>query len=126
MSEVLGLDHVSIIVADAEKSREFYQTLFGLELLTRPDLGFPGYWLDLKAGQSLHIMQLDNPNQNTLRPQHGGRDFHFALRVKSIAFYKERLDERGLAYTVSQSGRKALFLKDLDNNAFELFEYTAN
>ena len=57
MAKVLGFDHVSVIVKDAEKSLAFYQELLGLELLERPNLGFPGYWLDLKAGQSLHIMR---------------------------------------------------------------------
>lgn len=126
MSKVLGLDHVSIIVKDAEASLAFYQSLLGLTCLDRPDLGFPGYWLDLHAGQSLHIMQLDNPNQNTIRPEHGGRDYHFALRVDSIDSCCAKLDEMGMNYTRSRSGRKALFIKDLDDNAFELFEYGQN
>lgn len=123
MAKVLGLDHVSIIVKDAEASLTFYQSLLGLSCLDRPNLGFPGYWLDLYGGQSLHIMQLDNPNQNTTRPAHGGRDYHFALRVDSIADYIKKLETSGATYTESKSGRKALFVKDLDNNAFELFEY---
>ncbi len=123
MAKVLGLDHVSIIVEDADKSLAFYQALLGVELLDRPELGFPGYWVDLLAGQSLHIMQLDNPNKDTLRPEHGGRDYHFALRVDSIDDLSKKLNEMGIAYTQSRSGRKALFIKDLDDNAFELFEY---
>lgn len=124
VAKVLGFDHVSIIVKDAEVSLSFYQRILEVELLPRPNLGFPGYWINLGAGQSLHIMQLDNPNANTLRPEHGGRDYHFALRVDSIADYVARLDDLGLKYTLSQSGRKALFIKDLDNNALELFEYS--
>lgn len=123
MAKVLGFDHVSVIVKDAEKSLAFYQELLGLELLERPNLGFPGYWLDLKAGQSLHIMQLDNPNEDTIRPEHGGRDFHFALRVDSIDDYLKILQSKDVSFTKSKSGRKAVFIKDLDNNAFELFEF---
>ena len=67
-------------------------------------------------------MQLDNPNENTQRPEHGGRDYHFALRMDSIADFAVKLDRLGLKYTASRSGRKALFIKDLDNNALELFE----
>ena len=125
MAKVLGFDHVSIIVKDAEASLTFYQNLLGVDLLIRPNLGFPGYWVDLYAGQSLHIMELDNPNENTIRPEHGGRDFHFALRVDSIEAYVEKMESSGVTYTRSKSGRKALFIKDLDNNAFELFEYSA-
>lgn len=125
MAKVLGFDHVSIIVKNAQASLAFYQRLLEVTLLQRPDLGFPGYWVDLYAGQSLHIMQLPNPNDDTQRPEHGGRDYHFALRVDTIDGYAEKLDQMGMAYTLSQSGRKALFVKDLDNNAFELFEYKA-
>ncbi len=122
MSKILGLDHVSVIVKDAEASLRFYQSLLNLSLLKRPDLGFPGYWLDLLYGQSLHIMQLDNPNKGLIRPEHGGRDFHFALRVSSVEGYISILDKQSILYTRSQSGRKAVFIKDLDYNAFELFE----
>ncbi|WP_178862352.1 VOC family protein [Thiomicrorhabdus cannonii] len=123
MAKVLGLDHVSIIVKDADAALEFYQTLLGLEKLDRPELGFPGYWLDLYHGQSLHIMQLPDPNSDTQRPEHGGRDYHFALRVDSIETFAEKLQQWQLPFTRSRSGRKALFAKDPDNNAFELFEY---
>ncbi|MDG4812849.1 VOC family protein [Hydrogenovibrio sp. 3SP14C1] len=122
MAKVLGFDHVSIIVEDAERALAFYQGVLGLQSLDRPNLGFPGYWLDLMSGQSLHIMQLPNPNEKTTRPAHGGRDYHFALRVDSITEYEAFLQKNDLVYTKSKSGRKALFIKDLDNNAFELFE----
>lgn len=126
MAKVIGLDHVSIIVKDAEKSLAFYQSLLNVKLLKRPELGFPGYWVDLLAGQSLHIMQLENPNAETARPEHGGRDFHFALRVDSIEEFKNKLKQMQVIYTMSNSGRKALFIKDLDNNALELFEMDIN
>ena len=124
MAKVIGFDHVSIIVKDAKASLTFYQSLLGVEVLQRPDLGFPGFWIDLHAGQSLHIMQLENPNESTLRPEHGGRDYHFALRVDSIDEFVVKLKEIGHPFSLSRSGRKALFAKDLDNNAFELFEYS--
>ena len=126
MASILGLDHVSIIVRNAEASMHFYSELLGIGLLERPDLGFPGYWMDLTQGQSLHIMQLTNPNEGVNRPQHGGRDFHFALRVNSIDAYIEKLELMQVPYIMSKSGRKALFVKDLDNNAFELFEYSSS
>ena len=124
MSKVLGFDHVSILVKDAEKSLQFYQELLGLPRLERPQLGFPGYWLDLAQGQSLHIMQLENPYTEVERPAHGGRDAHFALRVDSIEGFKTKLQQKGIAFTQSRSGRKAIFIRDPDQNAFELFEET--
>lgn len=120
--KVLGLDHLSILVADAEKSLSFYQELLGLQIFDRPALGFPGYWLDLGAGQTLHLMQVDNPYNQVERPAHGGRDFHFALRVSDVASCQRLLEAKEIPYTSSKSGRKALFFRDLDQNVIELFE----
>ena len=125
MAKIVGLDHVSILVKDADAALAFYQKLLGVTLLDRPDLGFPGYWIDLFAGQSLHLMELPNPYENTPRPAHGGRDCHFALRVDSLDGYIEKLESMNATYTRSRSGRKALFVRDLDHNAFELFEYAS-
>lgn len=123
MGNVLGLDHVSVIVKDAEHALKFYQTVLGLEVLPRPELGFPGYWLDLGHGQSLHIMQLPDPDSESERPLHGGRDRHFALRVDSIDAFAEQLEQMELEFTRSRSGRRALFTRDPDENALELFEW---
>lgn len=122
MAKVLGFDHVSILVKDADQALNFYQTLLGLHLMDRPSLGFPGYWLDLLNGQSLHLMQLPNPYQDASRPEHGGRDVHFALRVDSIEAFETKLNQADIVYTRSRSGRRALFIRDPDQNAFELFE----
>ncbi|PLA73821.1 glyoxalase [Hydrogenovibrio sp. SC-1] len=124
MAKVIGFDHVSIIVKDADRALAFYQSLLGLSLLDRPALGFPGYWLDLLSGQSLHLMQLPNPCLAAQRPEHGGRDVHFALRVDSIDGFEQTLNATGVPYTKSRSGRRALFIRDPDQNAFELFEPT--
>jgi len=118
--QFLGLDHVSVIVEDAEKARAFYQSVLGLEEIARPDLGFPGFWLALGGGQTLHLMELDNPYQNVPRPGHGGRDLHFALRVNNLTYFIEKLDQNKIAYTQSKSGRDAVFFRDLDGNVVEL------
>lgn len=114
------LDHVSIIVSDAERARAFYQAVLGLSPVERPDLGFPGYWLDLGAGQTLHLMQLPDPCEGCARPEHGGRDYHFALRVSDLDEWATHLERHGVAFTRSKSGRMALFLHDLDGNVIEL------
>ncbi len=51
---------------------------------------------------------------------------HFALRVDSVDSFAALLDQKNISYTRSQSGRKALFVRDPDQNAFELFEPDAN
>ena len=54
----IQLHHTSIRVADVERSRQFYEGLLGLAAVERPDLGMPGGWYGLGAGQ-LHLIQCD-------------------------------------------------------------------
>jgi glyoxylase I family protein len=77
----------------------------------------------MKIGpDQIHLMQLPNPDPTTGRPAHGGRDRHTALTVNNIDHIKERLESREMAFTMSMSGRRALFTRDLDGNAFEFME----
>lgn len=117
---ILALHHVSILVADTARARRFYEDVLGLEPLDRPDLGFPGAWLALGEGQQLHLMELPNPDPRTGRPEHGGRDYHFALRVADLEPFIQRLEQVNVAYTRSRSGRPSIFLRDPDGNAVEL------
>jgi glyoxylase I family protein len=124
MTSGFVIDHVSLLVRDAKQSVKFYQFVLNRPLAERPDLGFDGYWLDLGEGATIHLMELDSPYFGIERPLHGGRDQHFALRVQSLAFYTKRLDQLGVPYRMSQSGRKALFFRDPDQNSIELVEKT--
>lgn len=120
---VLALHHVSLLVSDIDRARRFYEDVLALMPLDRPDLGFPGAWLALGEGQQLHLMELPDPDPKSGRPEHGGRDRHFALRVADLAPFIERLGQAGVAYTRSRSGRPSIFFRDLDGNAVELTEW---
>lgn len=65
-------------------------------------------------------MELPNPDPVSGRPEHGGRDRHVAFSIRDLAPLKGRLDKAGVTYTMSKSGRAALFCRDLDGNAFEV------
>ena len=84
-------------------------------------LPYPGAFLKIGPDQ-IHLMQLPNPDPITGRPEHGGRDRHTAISVNNIDIIKERLESRGMTFTMSMSGRRALFARDLDGNAFEFME----
>ena len=115
------LHHASRIVSDTEKSLEFYCDVLGLPQADRPDMGFPGAWLQL-GEQHIHLLELDNPDPVTGRPEHGGRDRHVALTVSALTPVKDTLDKHGITYSMSKSGRKALFCRDPDGNAVEIIE----
>ncbi len=122
MSKITGLHHVSLIVAETGRALEFYIGVLGLVPdSSRPDLGYPGAWLQL-GDRQLHLLELPNPDPVMHRPAHGGRDRHIALTVSDLAGLAARLERAGIPYTTSRSGRRALFCRDPDGNAWELIE----
>lgn len=117
-----ALHHVSVIVADTQQALRFYRDVLGLTVdPARPDLGYPGAWLDVGA-QQIHLLELPNPDPVTGRPEHGGRDRHMALIVSSLDEVIVGLKQNTIPYTLSKSGRKALFCRDPDGNGVELIE----
>lgn len=117
-----AIDHCSLIVANTAKALEFYMGILGLELdETRPDLGYPGAWLQVGDGQ-IHLLEVADPYSSVARPEHGGRDSHVALRVSDLDEVIRRLQRAGIGYSKSKSGRAALFCRDFDSNAVELVE----
>lgn len=122
MEHCLSLHHASVIVADLKRSLAFYCAVLGLQVDTsRPDLGFHGAWLTV-GDQQVHLLELTNPDPVSGRPAHGGRDRHFALTIRSLDALRQALDAAGVAYTLSKSGRRALFCRDPDGNALEFIE----
>jgi glyoxylase I family protein len=115
------LNHASLIVSDINVSLTFYRDILGLQQVDRPDMGFQGAWFQL-GDQQIHLLELENPDPITGRPEHGGRDRHVALNVKALAPVKDLLNKKGIVYTMSISGRKALFCRDPDGNAIEIIE----
>ena len=120
MAEIVSLLHASLLVADVARSRAFYEGVLGLAPSpSRPAMNFDGVWYDI-GGAQIHLIRQPNPDPVTGRPEHGGRDRHTALGVKDWADLRGKLDDAGLAYTLSRSGRRALFVRDPDGNTLEL------
>jgi len=122
MSLIASIHHVSLIVADTERALVFYRDLLGLDVdPTRPSLGYPGAWLKL-GDQQIHLLELPNPDPVDARPAHGGRDRHLALSVTDLDAVTKLLEAAEIDFTLSRSGRRALFVRDPDANALELIE----
>ena len=120
---ILSLNHASFIVADINRALPFYLDILGLKQVDRPDLGFPGAWLQL-GPQQIHLLELDNPDPIEGRPHHGGRDRHIALNALALAPIQAALDKAGIFYTMSISGRRAMCCRDYDGNTVEIIEQT--
>ena len=116
------LHHVSLLVADTKTALRFYCDVLGLQQdHARPELGYPGAWLSVGA-QQIHLLELPNPDPVENRPAHGGRDRHAAFSVDDIDALVTQLEQSGVSYTLSRSGRKALFCRDPDGNALEFIQ----
>lgn len=112
--------HASLLVSNLIKSRNFYEGVLKLTpSSSRPEMSFDGVWYEIGA-QQIHLLVLPNPDPLTGRPEHGGRDRHLALGVDSLEQAKLTLEQAGIPYTMSRSGRPALFCRDPDGNALEL------
>jgi len=120
---ILGIHHVTFISSDLAHSRAFYEGLLGMKAdPKRPLMSFDGVWYDVAAGQQIHLMLLPNPDAGVERPLHGGRDRHVAFMVEDVKTLASHLLSAGVAFTLSQSGRSALFCRDPDDNALEFVQ----
>ena len=120
---IRSLHHATFLTSDLVRARHFYETILGLQPdLARPAMGFDGVWYDLCPGQQLHLMRLPDPEAGLQRPAHGGRDRHIAFSVDNLGVLTDKLVATHIHYTVSQSGRRALFCRDPDGNALEFIE----
>ena len=119
---ITRIHHVSLITGDLPAALDFYTGILGLTIdPQRPDLGYPGAWLDV-GEQQIHLLVLPNPDPVDGRPTHVGRDRHTAFHVADIAQLENRLDAAGIAFTRSRSGRRAIFCRDPDGNGVELIQ----
>ena len=108
-----------MMVKDTQRAIDFYSGVLGLQQTERIKLPFPGAWFQL-GEQQLHVLELESQDPTTGRPEHGGLDRHVALTVEELAPVKALLEKAGVKYSLSKSGRPALFCRDPDGNAIEV------
>lgn len=115
-----GILHASFLTSDLAKSHAFYKDVLGLQSNPiRPEMSYDGVWYDMAPSQQIHLLLLPNPEAGMQRPSYGGHDRHVALAVAEFEKLKARLEQAGIAFTLSSSGRRALFCRDPDGNALE-------
>jgi len=116
--------HASLLVSNLATARDFYEGVLRLTPSSqRPAMTFDGVWYEIGA-QQIHLLVLPNPDLVSGRPEHGGRDRHIALAVDDFEQIQYALDLAGVPYTMSRTGRPALFCRDPDGNAVELVAST--
>jgi catechol 2,3-dioxygenase-like lactoylglutathione lyase family enzyme len=111
--EVLGLHHVSVNATDLDASLRFYTgVLGGTARDDRPDLGFPGAWIDLGAHQ-LHLLQ-------GAAPADLGQHFAFHVADLDAAVAALRADGHVVSDPVPIGRGRQSFTHDPAGNLVEL------
>lgn len=118
----IGLHHGSLIVRDLTLSLNFYCHILGMEQnRQRPEMSFDGAWLNI-GEQQIHLLRLPKTEQFIQQPEHAGRDRHLAICVDQIDGIKQNLEYHQIPFTMSRSGRQALFCRDPDGNGLEFIK----
>ena len=111
-----GIHHVSLNVADTERSLAFYRDTLGLAPLPRPDFAFAGAWLDAGDGRQVHLIQTAD-----VPPDLGQ---HLAFRVDDLHAAIDRIRDAGYqvgdAKSVADTTLRQAFALDPDGNRVEL------
>lgn len=113
----VGVQHVSVNVDDLDVALTFYVEALGLTPAERPDLGFPGAWLQGPNGVQVHLLEREG----------GGSDAnHFALEVRDLDAAVASLRGRGLDVNdpFDVGAGRQVFLRDPSGNVVELNQPT--
>jgi len=120
-----ALNHYTIRPADLERTRDFYETVLGLENGYRPPLNFPGYWLYCGGEPTVHLIGPRDDDGHPRQRQSGptGLLDHIAFSCTGLAEMRARLAARGIAFeerVIPRDRQTQLFLHDPDGVAVEL------
>lgn len=116
---IVGMNHFTVIAANAETTLDFYVGVLGLTVGHRPDLGFAGAWLYAGGPQAVLHMYFDRAVPT---PPAGVID-HMAFTAQGLRAVKARFDERGIKYDLRQqvgAGTWQLFCHDPNGAKVEL------
>jgi len=120
-THVVRVQHEGIVVADAERSKDFYCRVFGFQVLPRPALGSAGYWIGT-AGifPQIHIIQSDLVPPGPGAPINP-RGRHTCFEVADYDAMKATLEREGIKYVenTQPGGRIQMLCNDPDGNTLE-------
>jgi glyoxylase I family protein len=120
-TQIILVQHEGIATRDAERSRDFYQKVLGLEVLPRPPLSSHGYWLG-RPGiyPQIHIIQGDQtpPGPDAAISPRGR---HTCFEVADYDALKALFEREGIPYVENQQpgGRWQMLCNDPDGNTLE-------
>jgi len=115
--QIFHLDHCSVLITNAERSRRFYGTLLGLKEIAKPrTFDFEVVWYDL-GNQHIHLLL--KPQADPISPR------HFALRVVDAAAARDyfKSNQVPIQETTPIPGADRFFVSDPDGNRIEIIQW---
>jgi catechol 2,3-dioxygenase-like lactoylglutathione lyase family enzyme len=101
---ILGMDHFTVLTANAAETVAFYGDILGFKPGPRPAFSFPGAWLYNDGKAVLHVVE------KAAIPEGGGVLDHIAFSGVDAPAYLAKLKARGIKYDLRrlpQSGHVA-------------------
>lgn len=122
------IDHVTIVVKDLERSRQFYVGVLGMEDVPRPGFGFPGLWFQAGPSQ-IHLVEESAASGRAGPAGPTGtsvsRGHHFAFEVADALATVQALADRGIELAAGPKqrpdGPTQIYVFDPDGHLVELF-----
>lgn len=136
--EFRSIDHITLIVADLERTRQFYCDQLGMREVARPDFEFPGLWLTPCQAESepdgflqalIHITLADEDSGlagwGDRQVRRTSRGHHFAMEVADAEQAHRHVTELGLEIAVPlkqrPDGAAQFYVRDPDGHLIEFF-----
>lgn len=107
--EIRQLHHVSVPVADLERSRRFYREVMRLEEIERPAFPFPGAWFRL-GDRELHLIGGERAHPRSVERTNPS-EYHFAVRVASYRAALAHLHAQGYSEEAAEEAPNRLVLR---------------
>jgi len=123
--QVKIIDHITLVVKDLEKSKEFYVDTLGMEQVQRPAFKFDGRWFQL-GDQQIHLILEHDLSGPAGFPKERGtsRTHHFAFEVDDCFAAYEVLNGLGASIVHEPKNRPdgavQMFVADPDGHVVEL------
>lgn len=123
-----GIHHIAIICSDYEKSKEFYTSILGLEIIKETYRKHrDSYKLDLSLNGEyiIELFSFPNPPKRTSRPEGCGLR-HLAFKVENIKLAIKKLNANHVVTEPIRidelTSKKFTFFEDPDNLPLEIYE----
>ena len=126
--QVKTFDHITLIVADLEATRNFYVNLLGMQERPRPAFDFDGAWFEIDTVQIHATVASDLAGMagwGDRKVKSISRGHHFAFQVDDVNAAHEEVKSLGIKVgdgpKTRPDGAFQLYIYDPDGHLVELF-----